>query len=129
MHGGHDARRERRRDRLAAVLGDAKATAEQRLRGGGPQADDDLGLNRFDLREQPRTAGGDLARVRLLVDAALAAIAGRDPLEVFDRVGDIGLSPIDPGRLQRRRQQPPRRAHERVAVLVLLITRLLAHEE
>jgi len=129
MHGGHDPRRERRRDRLAAVMGDAKARAQQRLRRGGAQADDHLGSHRFYLREEPGPAGGDLARVRLLVDAPLAALARRDPLEVLHGVGHVRLPAIDARRGERRRQQLARRADERVALPVLLIARLLADQE
>ena len=56
----------------AALSGDAEGATEQGLRGGCPEADDELGAHAGDLRLQPRAARLHLAAVRLLVDAALA---------------------------------------------------------
>ena len=52
----------------------------------------------------------------------------RAPLEVLDDVGDEGRLAIDPGLRQRLVQEPAGRAHERLALEVLVIAGLLADE-
>src|SRR4029079_1536941 len=94
MHGGGHARRERRRDERPALLRDLEALAEQRLRGGGAETDEDPRLDQRDLRFEPWPACRNLRSVRLRVDAPLAA---RLPLEVLHDVGDIDEFPVDPG--------------------------------
>ena len=86
MHGGHDERRKGRRDDLSALRRDLELPAEQRLGRGRAEADDGARLDQLDLGVEPGPAGGDLARVRLLVDAALPA---RLPLEMLHDVGDV----------------------------------------
>jgi len=66
----------------------------------------------------------DLAGGRPLVQPALAAL---DVLEVLDRVGDVGRLAVDAGLGQRPVEDPPGRADERPALL-LLVARLLADE-
>ena len=51
------------------------SAAEQRLRGGRAEADDDVRLDDAELGVQPRPARGDLVAVRLVVEAPLAARA------------------------------------------------------
>src|SRR3954453_21706951 len=76
------------RHKLPALLRHAKSAAQQRLRCGCAEAYHHLRLHKFYLDIQPRTAGGDLERVWLLVNAALAA---RLPLEMLHGIGDVGL--------------------------------------
>lgn len=56
MHGGEDGRQVRRGENFAAILRDAKRTAEESLRGSCTEADDQL---RFEQRRLLRrtTAG------------------------------------------------------------------------
>ena len=113
MHGReHDAApaATRRTRRAAAVT--LNARAEQRLRRGRAEADDHARLDQRDLGVEPRPAGGDLAGVRLLVDAPLAA---RLPLEVLDDVGDVDRCAVDAGVLERAVEQLAGRADERMA--------------
>jgi hypothetical protein len=82
-------------------------------------------LHRLDLALEPLVAGVDLALRRGLVQAALAA---QLPLEVLDRVGDIEVRAVHLGGLERAVEQPPGRADEGQALLVLLVAGLLAHQ-
>jgi len=63
--------------------------------------------------------------VRLLVDPALPS---RLPLEVLDRVRDVGRRPVDPRGLEGLVEEAAGRADEWLASLVLLVAGLLAHE-
>ena len=80
--------------------------AEERLRRGGAQADEDAGLHDCELGLEPREAGGDLGPVRLLVDPPLALAL---PLEVLDDVRDVGVRAVD----ARPPRAPCRRASRR----------------
>ena len=83
--------------------GDGDDLAEQGARRGRAERDDERRADQRQLLLEPPAAGGDLAAVGLVVDAALAAA---DELEMLDRVGDVGRAP------GRRR---PRRARGRTA--------------
>ena len=82
-------------------------------------------LHERDLGVEPRPAGRDLAGVRLLVDAPLAA---RLPLEVLDDVGDVDLRAVDPRLRERPIEQRAGRTDERMAAQILGVARLLADE-
>src|SRR5205085_12506619 len=58
-----------------------------------------------------------------------APLSPRGPLEVLHYVGHVDELPIDARLLQRAVEQLARRAYERPAGLVLLISRLLAEED
>ena len=94
MHGGHHQRRERRFDEGAAFGRDLELPAEKRLGRGRAETDDHARLDHGNFGVEPGTAGGDFARVRLLVDPALAA---RLPLEVLHRVRQIHPGRISAG--------------------------------
>ena len=81
------------------------------------------GLDERDLRLEPRSARGDLGRVRLRVNAALAA---RLPLEMFHHVGEVHQLPLDSRLLERPVEQTAGRADEWMACDVFLVARLLA---
>ena len=69
MSGGHDGGASG--DGMASTLRrDLELPAQQRLRGRRAEADDGARLDERDLGVEPGPAGGDLARVRLLVEAA-----------------------------------------------------------
>jgi hypothetical protein len=78
-----------------------------------------------DLGLQPWAARSDLLGARLLVKTTLP---GGTPLEVLDHIGHVGLPAIDARLVQRTVPQGARRAHEGLALQVLTIARLLAHE-
>src|SRR4051812_5791245 len=85
-------------DDLSASLRHLERPSQQRLRGRCAKADDHLRSNGVNFGIEPRTAGRDLDRVRLLVNAALAA---RLPLEVLHGIGDVHLLSIDAGLYER----------------------------
>ena len=97
MNGGHDERGERRLHEFAAMLRHAKIPSEQRLRGGGAQANDDFRLQRSDFRVKPWPARGDFGAAGFFVNAAFAA---KFLLEMLDGIGDVGFFAADAGFLQ-----------------------------
>jgi hypothetical protein len=76
---------------------------------------------------EPGAAGGGFAGGRFLVDPA-GAPGATLPLEVLNRIGDVDLGSLDPGRRQRAVEDDARRADKGVTLAVLLIARLLADE-
>src|SRR5215813_14243495 len=126
MRRGQHAGRQRRGDPLAAAHGDPEALAEQRLRRGGAEADQDPGLDALQLGLQPGAAGLDLDLVRLAVNAALPRPAL--PLEVLHHVGDVGPTAVDSRRLQGLVEQLSRRADEGMSLPVLAVAGLLPHQ-
>ena len=101
-----------KREQLPALLRHAEAAPKERLRSGCAQADHDLRLDDLNFCIQPGPAGGDLQRIRLLVNSTLAA---RLPFEVLHRVGDVGLLAIDTRLDQRLIEQRAGRTDERLA--------------
>src|SRR4051794_36140937 len=126
MDGGGHVRRQGRLDPRASLLGHAELLAEQRLRGGGAEADEDLRLHDCQFLVEPRMAGGDLGPRGLLVDAALAA---GGPLEVLHGVRDVSGRAVDAGLLERLVEHAAGRADEGLPRLVLLVAGLLADED
>lgn len=114
-------------DRKAALFHDAEGAAEQRLRRGRTETDDDTRREQRDLGLEPGEAGAKLACARRLVQAAARPRILR-PLEMFDRVGDVGVFARDAGGVERAIQELAGRADERASGLVLGVARLLADE-
>ena len=56
------------------------------------------------------------------------ALAARFPLEVLDRIRDVGGAPVDPGELEGLVEDASRRAHEGGVLLVFSVARLFADE-
>ena len=83
-----------RAENFAAILRDAKAATEQRLRSGCAEADDEGRVDGFHFGVKPGAAGGNFASAGLLVNAAFAA---RLPLEMFDGIGDVDEAAVDAG--------------------------------
>src|SRR5438270_8272621 len=125
MHGRHHQWQPWAFDELTSLYADPEISAEERLGGGGAQADQDVRLDDGDLGIEPGPAGADFGRVRFLVKPALAL---RLPLEMLDSVRDVDLGPIDSRGAQRFIQQPPRRTHKGFAFDVFPVARLLADE-
>src|SRR5690606_17840706 len=113
------------RQRMAALAADSDAAPEDRLRGRGAERRYDTRLDERQLQLEPPAALLDLAHVRLLVDAALAA---RPVLEVFHRIGDVGLAALDSRVGESPVEDPPGGADEGMALQVLSVARLLADE-
>jgi hypothetical protein len=107
------------------MIADLEPAAEERLSGHRAQRHGDPGLDYPELRFQPAVAGRDLGSVGALVDAALAA---RLPFEVLHRVRNVGVGALDAALAQRAVQEMAGRADERVALLVLLVSGLLADQ-
>src|SRR5206468_11783426 len=93
---------------------------------GGAEADEQLGFHHGQLRLEPGAAGGDLARVRLLVQPALPS---RGPFEVLHDIGDVDELAVDARFLQGAVEQLASRADEGAAELVLAVPRLLSDED
>src|SRR5690348_8252165 len=126
VHGGDDVLGEARPlDRLAALLGDLEAAAQERLRSRGPERHEHPGGHERELAVEPGAAGGDLGSVRLVVDAPLAA---RTPLEVLDGVRHIDVVACDAGGLERLVEHVARRTDERMTGDVFLVSRLFADQ-
>ena len=100
--------------RLAAMSGEPKCAAHQRLCRRRAEQHDDIRLYRHHLREQPRPARHHLCTAGCLVDAALTAL-GEGELEMLHRIGDIQPVPVDSGRGERLVQQLARWTDERRA--------------
>src|ERR1700751_3125945 len=111
--------------RLALVLADPVPRAAHGFPRYRPQQHHQPGPDRPELLVQPEPACPDLARVRTLVDPALAPLG---PLEVLNRVGHVHVVAVDAGLVQRPVQDPARGPDERMAPLVFLVTRLLADQ-
>lgn len=79
MHGGHHDGREWRFQELAATLGDAKVAAQQGLRRGGAEANDNFRTECGDFGIEPRVAGSYFRSIGFFVDATFST---RFPLEV-----------------------------------------------
>jgi hypothetical protein len=118
----------RRREHPAARRLDGHASAEQRRRGGGAEADHERGSDQLDLPPQPRPARVDLALPGLVVDAALA-LALALPLEVLHRVRDVERPAVEPRPRERLVEQAARGTDERMTGQVLLVPGLLADQD
>jgi hypothetical protein len=125
VYRGQHVPSERRRDQLPAVTGDAECRAQERLGGSGAEAYHHTRFHQCHLAIEPWPAGGDLAPIRLLLDAPLAA---RLPAEVLRHVRDVRLRAVDSGLGERPLQELSRRADERPTGEILVVARLLADE-
>jgi len=102
--------------------------AEQRLRGGASERNDELRLDQPDLLFEPGVAGSHLGSVGFLVEPPLNQLLAHE-FEVLDGIGDVNFPPIDLRRLQTFVQQPTRGTDERLPGPLLLVARLLADEQ
>src|ERR1700704_1939214 len=125
MYGRHHRWQTGPLDELATLQSHTEVAAEQRLRGGGAQEHEEVGLHHRDLGIEPGATGVDLGGIGLLVQATLALWL---PFEVLDGVGDIDAAAIDPRLLERLVEDTSGGADERFAFLVLAIARLLSDE-
>jgi hypothetical protein len=117
-----------RHDRIveyAAALGDLEMRIDQRLGRRGSERHDDARPDDVQLQIEPWPAGADVAGVRPLVKAPLAAWA---PPEMFDDIRHEDLLAVDSGGLERFIEDPTGRADEDVTLTVLLIPWLLPDE-
>ena len=112
-------------DRPAPVAPDPDVRAEQRLRGGGAEADQRLRLDDLDLGLEPREAGRHLPAIGLLVDPALAPEL---VAEMLDRVRDVDVLAGDAGPLEALVEHFARGADERMSLDVLAVAGLLADQ-
>src|SRR5262249_54802113 len=98
MNRREHSRRKLRRQYLAALACDAEPRTEDGLRCCGTHGHDQSWPNDSQLRFQPRPADCDFARVWFLMNPAFAA---RLPFEMFYRIRDVNLRPIDSSFLER----------------------------
>ena len=113
------------RDEFAALFGHAKIFSQHSLRRGCAQTNHDFGPHRFQFGIEPRSAGGNLQRIRLLVDAAFAA---RLPLEMLHRIGDENLFAVDAHLIESFIEHATGRADEGMPGEIFFIARLLAQK-
>ena len=125
MERGHRPGGPTRGQEEAALLHQSERGAEDRVRGGRAQTHEHLGMHRLQLRFQPGPAGEDLRLLRRLVQSALAGV---DELEMLDDVGEVELAAVEAHLAERAVEDLARRAHERQALPVLLVSRLLADQ-
>src|SRR3954471_3566142 len=90
------------------------------------QADDDERVDGLELGSEPGTAGFDLFRSRLLVEAALAALL---ELEVLHRIGDVDVGARQAGALESLVENAARGSDEDGALAVLHVARLLSDQQ
>jgi len=82
-------------------------------------------VHELQLLVQPPAVVPDVACRRFLVDTALAALL---ELEVLDGIGDVNAASVDAGVRHCSLQELAGGSHERPALPVLLVARLLADE-
>lgn len=127
MHRRDRDRRPTRLDRDASLFHHTEARTQKRLRRGGPEAHDDIGLDQRELVLEPWEAGADLAGIWCLVQSTLGARVAR-PLEVLHRIRDIDIVAVDARGIERVIEQTASGADEGSALLVLLVARLFTHD-
>ena len=113
------------RQHAASGSGDDDCPPEQRPRCGRAEGDQQAWLEEAQLFREPPAAVVDLAGIGSLVNTSLTAL---DEFEMFDRVGEIGASTIDPGLSQCPIEHGAGGAGERPPRMILLITRLLTDD-
>jgi hypothetical protein len=111
--------------RDAAFLRQTKLASEKRLRRRGPQANDNLGLDQFHFRLQPRLAGAHFSRARLLMQPSLAAFF---EFEMFNGVGHINARTLDGCVGESPVEDSAGGSDKRMALQILFIARLLADQ-
>ena len=114
--------------RHAALFHHTERGAEERLRRGCAEAEDDAGSNECDLALEPREAGAHLGPIGCLVNASFRSRFAR-PLEVFYGVGDVDIVAVDAGRLECAVEQSAGWSDERSSGAVLCISGLFADDE
>jgi hypothetical protein len=103
--------------RLPTELGDSFFRPQEGLRGKVAQRQDHLGLDRAQLRQEKRLAGGDFVGLGIAVPFRVA----------LDHVTDVAiLLTVEADRGEHLRQQLARPSDERQALPVLLLPRSLA---
>jgi len=113
-------------EHLSAILIDSDLLLKQGLRRRRPESQDEPRLDQRNLCLKPWPAGWNLPCIRFLVDSSLAS---RLKLEVFHGVRNINLGCVDSRFFERSSQNSTRRAHKRLALLVFVISRLLADRD
>src|ERR1700728_4388950 len=107
MHGDEAAQRtEANRSALAL---DRNRPARERARGRAAKRHNEARFHRSDLPRKPPAAGSDLAGIRLLVDASLAA---RLELEMLDCIRDVDRVARNSGFRQRAVEELAGRPNE-----------------
>src|SRR5689334_2339124 len=92
MNGGHHMICPGVLQRNAPLLRQTELAPEQCMRCGSTQANDYLWLDHFYFRLEPRLAGRDFARPRLLVKPPLSTLF---ELEMLHNVGYVGVRAVD----------------------------------
>src|SRR6478736_3154979 len=116
--------RELRGQHFSALACHAESRAENSLRRCRTHCHDQVGLNDPQFRFQPGTARCDFARVRLLMNPAFAT---RLPFEMFHRVRDVNLRPINSSFVERTIHNLPSPTYEWFARDIFVIARLFAN--
>jgi hypothetical protein len=126
MYRRDDVRRPPMFERRAAFCGNSKGSSQDRLSGGGSQTYNHPGRDQFHLSFEPWDAGADLSACGFLVDSPFPSLL---ELEMLGHVCCVNFGTVNGTILKHPVQHPPRRARERVALEVLLISGLLANHK
>src|SRR5215471_8470429 len=125
MVSGEQLRRPGSLEKFASIARDAKVRAEESLRGGRAQTDEDARADDRELGFEPGSAGSDLRCLGSLVNPALSAL---DEFEMLDDIGDIDRSAREVGRGERTIEHLSGGSDEGRTLKVLLISGLFSHE-
>ena len=106
-------------EKFTVVAGNREARVEHPLRGHAAQTDNDFGTDQLKLLAQPRHARGGFFRQRVAVLRRTA----------LDAVGDVDARAVEPDHREHIVEELARPADERLALLVLVRARGLAHDD
>lgn len=106
----------------------AEHPAEERLRGGCAETDDDARPNELDFRLEPGKARANLGGVRRLMNATFAARV-LCPLEVLHGIRDVDVLARDACGVEGAIEQLARRSDERPSCFILGVAWLFANDD
>lgn len=107
--------------------GYAELLAKESLRSSCTEADENSRADEMNLRFEPRPACKNLGVARFLVNSTLP-LPGAYPTEMFHRICNVDVGPVDPDPFQRVIEQLSRGADEWPSRNILSVSRLFSHE-
>jgi hypothetical protein len=107
----------------AVALPNSELRSKKSLSGDRAEADDQIRSYGLKFRVEPRPACMNLLHTRLFVKTQFAPGL---PAKVFHRIGDVNQAPIDRSLFQTPIEKSAGRTDERLALAILLVSRLFA---